>query len=158
MTVFLDIAPSFVDSPNLPNFNRCVWTTLESQQALIDSDITIVIDDDDHIHKLNHEFLGQDSPTDVLAFPAGHHDPDTGHLYLGDLIISYPRAMEQAKAAGHPTSSELCLLTVHGVLHLLGYDHDQPELKAEMWHAQAEILSKLGVQVNSVDFSMQSDS
>ncbi|MCK4724499.1 MAG: rRNA maturation RNase YbeY [Anaerolineales bacterium] len=158
MTVFLEIATTFADSPNLPNFKRCVVTTLESQQALFDSDITIVIDDDDHIHKLNQEFLGQDAPTDVLAFPAGHHDPDTGHHYLGDVVISYPRAEEQARAAGHPTSSELCLLIVHGVLHLLGYDHDQPELKAEMWHAQAEILSKLGVQVNSLDFSMQSES
>jgi len=157
MTVFLEIAPTFSDSSDLPNFTVCVLTTLENQQAPVNYDLTIVIGDDDHIHKLNREFLKQDAPTDVLAFPADHHDPDTGNLYLGDLIISYPGAKEQARVAGHPTSSELCLLTVHGVLHLLGSNHDQPDLKAEMWHAQAEILTKLGVQVNSIDFSMHKE-
>jgi probable rRNA maturation factor len=158
MTIFLEITPTFADSSDLPNFNRCVLSTLENQGAPVDSDITIVVSDDDHIHKLNRDFLKQDAPTDVLAFPAGHIDPDTDHQYLGDVVISYPQATIQARTAGHPTSSELCLLTVHGVLHLLGYDHDRPEAKAEMWHAQAQILSILGVEVNSPEFSIEPES
>lgn len=158
MTIFLEIAPAFADSSVLPNFNLCVLTTLENQDVSVDSDITIVVSDDDHIHKLNWDFLKQDAPTDVLAFPAGHIDPDTDHQYLGDVVISYPRATIQAKTAGHPTSSELCLLTVHGVLHLLGHDHDRPEGKAEMWHAQTQILSILGIEVNSPEYSIEAES
>lgn len=157
MTIFLEIAPAFEKSSDLPNFDRCVLTTLEDQGIPIESEITIVVDNDERIRKLNHEFLGQDVPTDVLAFPAGHVDPDTGNPYLGDVIISYPRAKAQADAANHPISSELCLLTIHGVLHLLGHDHDRSDLKSEMWIAQAQILTKLGVQVNSPDFSTLSE-
>jgi probable rRNA maturation factor len=108
-----------------------------------------LIDNDARIQELNKEFLGIDSPTDVLAFPAGHVDPDTGHEYLGDVIISFPQAKNQADQAGHSLSAEINLLVVHGVLHLLGYEHDEPEEKTKMWSAQSHILTNLGVRIKS---------
>lgn len=112
---------------------------------LAEGDITVVLTDDSRLHKLNREYLGIDAPTDVLSFPASETDPETGARYLGDILISIPRADAQAKAAGHPIESEVQLLVVHGVLHLLGYDHADAKEKSKMWKAQAEILERLGL-------------
>lgn len=157
MTIFLEIDPTFSTSADLPNFNQCVNAVFGKHGVPQDSDVSIVITDDDQIHKLNLEFLGHDKPTDVLAFPAGHIDPDTGHQNIGDVIISYPRAVEQAALAEHPIVSELSLLTVHGLLHLIGFDHDVPERQGEMWEVQNSILNDLGVIFNPPIFSNQSE-
>ncbi|HVN14949.1 MAG TPA: rRNA maturation RNase YbeY [Anaerolineales bacterium] len=109
-------------------------------------DITIVLTDDVQLQELNREYLGIDAPTDVLSFPASESDPDTGARYLGDILISVSRATEQAQAAGHPLESEVQLLVVHGVLHLLGHDHAEAEEKKLMWAAQAEVLERLGLK------------
>ena len=111
-----------------------------------DGDLTIVLTDDAQLHKLNQEYLGIDAPTDVLSFPASETDPETARRYLGDILISVPRAEEQARAAGHVLEAEVQLLVVHGTLHLLGYDHAEVDEKARMWKAQAEILDGLGLQ------------
>jgi len=109
-----------------------------------EAELTIVIADDLHLQQLNRQFLGIDAPTDVLSFPAGEIDPESGRPYLGDVLISYPRAQAQAQADGHPVSDELLLLVVHGILHLLGYNHADRPGRAEMWDAQGVILSRLG--------------
>lgn len=116
-----------------------------SHSSLPEADLTVVLTDDAHIRALNRDFLHNDAPTDVLAFPAGEDDPDTGHRYLGDVIISLPRAREQAAERGHAPESELQLLVIHGVLHLLGHDHAGEQEKAVMWEAQTRILESLGV-------------
>lgn len=115
-----------------------------------DGDLSVVLEDDPYLHDLNKQYLDVDSPTDVLSFPSGEEgvDPETGVLYLGDVIISYPRALEQSAAAGHAVLDELQLLVVHGVLHLRSFDHAEPEEKAEMWSLQAEILRGLGVRIS----------
>ncbi len=95
-------------------------------------DITIVLTDDAQLHELNREFLGIDAPTDVLSFPSEETDPDSGARYLGDIIISIPRAAQQAGAAGHSVEAEAQLLVVHGTLHLLGHDHAEAGEKARM--------------------------
>ncbi|MFL7870595.1 MAG: rRNA maturation RNase YbeY, partial [Anaerolineales bacterium] len=77
--------------------------------------------------------------------PASETDPETARRYLGDILISVPRAEEQARAAGHGLEAEVQLLAVHGTLHLLGYDHAEVEEKARMWKAQAEVLERLGL-------------
>ena len=118
--------------------------TLEGQ-SISDGDVTIVLSDDKQLHKLNREYLGFDAPTDVLSFPASESDPETGVRYLGDIIISVERARSQAEAAGHPLQAELQLLVVHGILHLLGYDHAEADEKNRMWAAQAKILERLGL-------------
>lgn len=119
--------------------------TMESQSAPLDADLTIVLTDDDQLHDLNLDFRETDAPTDVLSFPASEPDPETGALYLGDVIISVERAGEQAEAGGHSLEAELQLLVVHGVLHLLGHDHALPEEKDRMWAAQTAVLARLGL-------------
>lgn len=110
-----------------------------------DGELSIVLTNDARLQELNRDYLGIDTPTDVLSFPASESDPQTGARYIGDILISVPRAQSQAEAAGHALESELQLLVVHGVLHLLGHDHADPEEKKRMWQAQAEILKSLGL-------------
>jgi probable rRNA maturation factor len=112
------------------------------------ADLTIVIGGDVQLHELNRQFLGVDAPTDVLSFPADDTDPDSGERYLGDVLISYPRAAAQAASAGHAVQDELQLLVVHGVLHLLGFDHAVPAEKTRMWEIQAQVLNSLGSRLN----------
>ena len=106
---------------------------------------TLVITGDEDIRRLNRNFLGQDVPTDVLAFSAQEEAgafvaaPEAGS-YLGDVIVSYPRALAQAGEVGHSVEQELELLIVHGILHLLGYDHADEDEKAAMWARQDAIL------------------
>jgi len=153
MTVSIDFADPYADQLNNSQIEHCVLTTLEHQGATLDTDLSILVDNDSRIQRLSREFMGIDAPTDVLAFPAGHVDPDTGRVYLGDVIISFPQAKNQADQAGHSLSAEINMLVVHGVLHLLGYDHHEPEGKSEMWSAQSQILSSLGVSINSPELS-----
>jgi probable rRNA maturation factor len=110
-----------------------------------DADLTLVLTGDERIRGLNREFLHQDTATDVLSFPADEPDPETGRRYLGDVVISVPRAAMQAGAGEHPLEAEIQLLVVHGVLHLLGHDHAEAEEKTRMWAAQSEVLERLGV-------------
>ena len=112
------------------------------------SNLTLVITGDEHLRKLNRQFLDIDAATDVLSFPGGDTDPDTGEAYLGDILISYHRAAAQAEASNHPIETELQLLVVHGVLHLAGHDHSEPVEKQRMWRAQAEILNSLGISID----------
>ena len=120
-------------------------TALEHESQTLDSDLSIILTDDARLHELNLNYLGVDAPTDVLSFPASETDPETGARYIGDILISIPRAQTQADAAGHPLESEVQLLVVHGVLHLIGHDHAEAEEKARMWKAQAQILKRLGL-------------
>jgi probable rRNA maturation factor len=124
---------------------RAALATLSHQKESPEADLTIVLADNAHLHELNRAYLGVDAPTDVLSFPASETDPDTGSRYIGDIVISVPYAAKGAAKAGHPVESELQLLVVHGVLHLLGHDHAESKEKAKMWKAQAEVLKSLGL-------------
>ena len=108
-------------------------------------DLSVVLSDDEQLQQLNREYLGIDAPTDVLSFPASETNPESGERYLGDILVSVPRAARQAAAAGHPLEAEVQLLVVHGVLHLLGHDHAHPQDKTRMWAVQAEVLKSLGL-------------
>lgn len=138
----IDNQQDFLESALL---QRAARLTLDLESAPVDADITIVLTDDAQLHELNREFLGVDAPTDVLSFPASESDPETGTPYLGDILISIPRATEQAQASGHSVEAEVQLLVVHGTLHLMGHDHAEAEEKARMWAAQAEVMSRLGL-------------
>lgn len=123
------------------------------------SSLSIVISTNEAVHTLNLQHRGVDAPTDVLSFPA---DPLPEELlaemdedeeeppYLGDLVIAYPYASQQATSLKHDLGNSLALLVVHGTLHLLGYDHDTPENRAEMWEEQAEVLEALGIDTSIV--------
>lgn len=124
---------------------RAAQAALAHEAQPLDSELSIVLTSEKRLHELNLNYLGIDAPTDVLSFPAAETDPETGARYLGDILISVPRAQAQANAAGHPLEAEVQLLVVHGVLHLLGHDHAEAEEKARMWSAQADILAGLGL-------------
>jgi probable rRNA maturation factor len=124
---------------------RAARAALEHESESLDCDLSIVLTDDARLQALNQDYLGIDAPTDVLSFPASETDPETGVRYIGDILISMPRAQSQADAVGQPLESEVQLLVVHGMLHLLGHDHAHAAEKALMWKAQAEILNVLGL-------------
>ncbi|GAB4580296.1 MAG: rRNA maturation RNase YbeY [Anaerolineales bacterium] len=128
-------------------FEQAAQAVLTHQAAPPNSALTLVLTGDETLHDLNLRFMGIDAPTDVLSFPSGEPDPETEEIYLGDILISYPRAAAQAEQGGHPITAELQLLTVHGLLHLLGHDHANAEEKARMWQAQGQILEALGCPI-----------
>lgn len=131
---------------------KAALRTLHHQHVEGTCELSVVVTDDETLRELNRRHRGIDAPTDVLAFPNDARGPfvdaPDGLHYLGDVIISFPRAATQASEAGHDVQAELQLLVVHGVLHLLGYDDQVEELRAKMWHAQSEILQVLGIDVN----------
>jgi probable rRNA maturation factor len=113
------------------------------------AELSILLVDVDYMTELNHRWMDGDGPTDVLAFPMeegsidhGPHDDGSAEpALLGDIVLCPQVAATQAIAAGHATDDELHLLTVHGVLHLLGYDHAEPEEEREMFALQSRLLS-----------------
>lgn len=117
--------------------------TLAHEAVPLPAGLTLLLTNDEHLHELNRAFRGEDKPTDVLSFAyEGPTGPEMAG-YRGDIAISVETARQQAETAGHSLLAELRLLTVHGVLHLLGYDHDEPAAQAEMWAAQNAILHSL---------------
>lgn len=143
-TIANQVETGFIESNLL---ERSAQEALKAAGSSPESELTIVISDDTQLQALNMQYLGIDAPTDVLSFPANETDPDSGEIYLGDIIISYPRAQAQADAGGHSLQDELQLLVVHGVLHLLGYDHTDATEQTRMWSIQAEILRRLGSSI-----------
>jgi probable rRNA maturation factor len=121
--------------------------TLDKENVPNMSAMSIVIGDDTLLKKLNYKYRNIAAATDVLSFPSSDLDPDTNSLYLGDVIISLPRAEYQASLGGHPLIDELQLLIVHGTLHLLGYDHLGRVDKKKMQAAQDEILTQLDIKL-----------
>lgn len=127
-----------------------VQAALQQQNAPENATLSILITDDAQLRTLNHSYRGIDKPTDVLSFPAPELPPEVSEdPYLGDIAISLPTAQKQAQADGHSLQEELQLLSVHGTLHLLGYDHEEADEQDEMWGVQNEILALLGVSIRS---------
>lgn len=126
---------------------------LESEKIPVPCIISVMLTDDEGIHEVNRDFRGVDRATDVLSFPLNEltpgefdeslceHDFDSGAVMLGDMMISVPRCEEQGAEFGHGYEREIMYLTVHSVLHLLGYDHvDEGEMKAQMRKREKEIM------------------
>ena len=106
-------------------------------------DITLRLIDNGEMHRLNQTFRGEDKTTDVLSFNQDIQDPETGRFYLGDILISVPQAALQAAEHGHSLEDEITFLSIHGTLHLLGYDHYTEEEKAIMWPLQDKIFTQV---------------
>ena len=138
-----------VDHDRLRMAAVCVLARAEAGE---DSELTIVLTDDEQVTALNRQFRGIESPTDVLSFPGAPPPPGTpaSAPYLGDLIIAFPYASAQAEAHRRPLNDSLALLVVHGVLHLLGYEHDTLARRAQMWAEQAAALETLGIALDLV--------
>ena len=146
-SVQVQIEEPFAASVSPGRLKTAAEVTLEAEGHST-GELTLVITDDEALRALNWAHLGIDAPTDVLSFGGESPEfvsPPSVDKYLGDVVIAYPQAKKQSLAAGHPLEAELTLLVVHGVLHLLGYDHVRSEDKAVMWKRQGEILSRLGL-------------
>jgi probable rRNA maturation factor len=138
-------------SPPEEWLKEAIRKTLVAEGADPSSEVSLVITDQECIHQLNREYLGEDRPTDVLAFlmlPSGGEtrgfvSPPDGLAHLGEVIISLPQATAQAEEHGHSMGREIAILTVHGVLHLLGYDHDGPDAERSMKAREREILTQI---------------
>lgn len=118
-----------------------------AEQGAAGNWLSATVADDDYIQTLNRDYRGIDRPTDVLSFPMEEGDdiaavPDG---FLGDIVLSLPRAKAQAEEYGHSLLREISFLTVHGTLHLLGYDHMNEAEAALMFAKQEDILNKMGV-------------
>jgi probable rRNA maturation factor len=112
--------------------------------------MTLVITTDEHVRRLNAEYLGSDQPTDVLSFPAEDqpYAVEPGEPpYLGDVLIAYQVAVAQGQEAGHGTLTEMQTLTVHGALHLLGYDHASSDEQAQMSALERAALDALSADL-----------
>lgn len=118
--------------------------------ALIDYSLSLLICDDSVMKMLNNTYRGIEQSTDVLSFSADYTLPESNTTYLGDIAISYPTARKQATLGNYPVNQEIMLLSVHGVLHLLGYDHLSDNDKEVMWNFQKKIMTLLGYE----DFSL----
>lgn len=119
----------------------------ELQKVPEDAEISVLITDADEIHELNRDYRHVDAPTDVLSFALneGEDDLPEESKELGDIVINKDRAIEQAKEYGHTKEREMAYLSVHGFLHILGYDHYDPDEKKAMRKAEEEILDACGL-------------
>lgn len=130
---------------------RCCHAVLETENFPGDAEISVSFISNDEIRKLNKQYRNKDAATDVLSFPLGENgvydiNQETGAYMLGDIVISAERAFEQAKMYGHTIRREIGFLTVHSMLHLLGYDHEQGGLEARCMREKEEsVLNKLGI-------------
>ena len=141
----------------IDTLTRCMEKTLEYEAFPENAQISLTFTDNEGIHECNFETRGIDRPTDVLSFPLLECEEDgtlvlydedfaDGFVVLGDILISTEKAMQQAEAFGHSLLRELSFLTVHSMLHLLGYDHERGEKEEkEMIQKQEEILTALGI-------------
>lgn len=136
---------------------------LEEECCPYEAEVSLLLTSDGEIRRLNLQYRGIDRPTDVLSFPqiayeapadftgaeeeeAGLFNPDTGELFLGDIIISLDKVKEQAENYGHGEKREFAFLVAHSMLHLLGYDHMTEEEAADMEARQSAVLQHLGIE------------
>ena len=139
------------------HLRNCIRAALEAQGVPVPCEINVLVTDDEGIRAVNRAYRQVDAATDVLSFPmfdftpgelpsdlTPYLDAQTGLLPLGDMAISLPRARAQAKEYGHSLKREIGYLSVHSVLHLLGYDHmDEGPMKAQMRAKEEEIMQKM---------------
>lgn len=105
-------------------------------------ELSIILVDNSYIQELNLTYRGYDAPTDVLSFNLQDDIDEEGERVLGDVVVSAEKAQEQAQTFGHTLKEEIAFLCVHGILHLLGYDHETDEAEQEMNEKQELVLKK----------------
>lgn len=134
---------------------KCPWSLRrrikKAAKAVLDAEgigdrceLSVLLTDDEGIHVINREFREVDRPTDVLSFPMDEIDPQSGRRVLGDMVLNVDRAAAQGAEFGHGAEHEISYLTVHSVLHLLGYDHvDEGEMKRAMRAREKAVMKIL---------------
>lgn len=151
MEITIRREPENLDVPQeaLDAVRRAVLTVGELY-GVMDAEVSVTLTDDAHIHVLNRDYRSVDRPTDVLSFALTESEEpailDAPYgVVLGDLVISLERVAAQAEEYGHSVLRELSFLTVHGMLHLLGYDHIEEEDRVEMEEEQRHVMDVLGI-------------
>lgn len=141
-----------IDEEIMKELERVAYETLVYDEFDTECEVSLSIVNDEEIKEINASFRSIDSSTDVLSFPQIDYDLDEtvmtnekDEIVLGDIIISIDTAKRQAQEYGHSLKRELCFLTVHSMLHLLGYDHMTEEEEKEMFAKQKDILEKAGI-------------
>ncbi len=146
----IQVHEPFSDIVDMDLIIRTIKTVLEQEHVTDRVEIGVLIADDATLHTLNRDFRGVDAPTDVLSFGEAEvstfaRPPDTPR-YLGDIALSYARVLAQANEYGHPVQRELAYLVAHGMLHLLGYDHEQSAATAAAMRIREEAaMNELGL-------------
>jgi probable rRNA maturation factor len=129
---------------------KIVRQILKAEEMTPPYEVSLVFTESKRVRQLNRDYRGVDQPTDVLAFymrpqkgsDSSFANPPDGVAHLGEVIISYPQALAQAREQGHSAQRELALLVIHGVLHLLGYDHEESREAKKMRAREKELLEK----------------
>ncbi|MEZ3477993.1 MAG: rRNA maturation RNase YbeY [Lachnospiraceae bacterium] len=144
---------------------KVIVEALDLENCPYEVSVNVLLTDDQGIHAMNKQYRGIDRPTDVLSFPnvdyenpsdftgiedtaEDYFDPESGELCLGDIVISVDKVYAQAEEYGHTPRREYAFLIAHSMLHLLGYDHMEPDEAAVMEQKQEEILNRLGITRN----------
>ncbi|MGB9780784.1 MAG: rRNA maturation RNase YbeY [Caldanaerobacter sp.] len=159
MNILIDNRQTKVDITGLlPVVEKAIKVTLEEEEVIDEVEVSVSFVDNEEIKKLNKYYRGIDSPTDVLSFPLmefeeveeenGEESEEEwkGAYPIGDIVISLEKAKEQAEEYGHSFEREVAYLTVHSMLHLLGYDHEKEEEKKVMREKEERIMEKLGLR------------
>lgn len=152
-----------IDKNILDSVSCIIEYALEEEEVNIDTEVSVIFIDNDEIKKINKEQRNIDNVTDVLSFPMLEYprgkvykevykdnnfavaDLNEGKLVLGDIVLSLEKAKEQSEEYGHSLLREVCYLTIHSVLHLLGYDHMEEEEKSIMRKREEEILERFNI-------------
>lgn len=133
------------DAVDVELLGRLADHVLERLHVHPDAELSIAVVDEDEMARLHVEWMDLPGPTDVLSFPMDELRPGTpeepAEGTLGDIVLCPPVARRQAEAAGHSVADELCLLTTHGILHLLGHDHAEPGERQVMFALQRDLLT-----------------
>lgn len=153
MTLLIDNRTDFELTDEIKEMlEKVCLKSLQYEEFNEDCEVSLSIVTNDEIHDINKQFRNIDSPTDVLSFPQLTFEEgeeadvnENGEIVLGDIIISIDRAKEQAEEYGHSLKRELAFLSVHSMLHLMGYDHMVPEEEEDMFRRQKEILIEAGI-------------
>jgi len=155
MEINVLIDGDFEGCPVTDCLQSIVEKVLVAQGVGANAELGLVITGQERVRELNRSYRGEDRPTDVLAFymmPASTENgtspppfviPPDGVLHLGEVIISYPQAVTQAQERRHSVKKEIAILIIHGVLHLLGYDHEEPEPERQMRAREKEVLGDI---------------
>ena len=140
---------------------RCCTAVLVMEEFKEDAEVSVKIVNNEQIRELNKTYRNIDKETDVLSFPLGVDgvydiNNDTGAQMLGDIVISIEKAMEQAELYGHSLDREIAFLTVHSMLHLLGYDHEPGGLElVRMREREEAVLTQLGLVRSGSYYTME---
>ncbi|MBW6472408.1 MAG: rRNA maturation RNase YbeY [Anaerolineaceae bacterium] len=132
------------------NIEYLISSILISENKTLNKVVTISFINEDEMQELYKRYFGYAQSTDVLSFEAGEIDPESGKEIMGDIVICYPFVDHQSLKLGNELFAEIKLMVVHGMLHLLGYDHMTEDQKSEMWQSQNEILLANGIKLNQL--------